>query len=557
MPAYSVIKVKMRAVVTTESGSKIEFPEVVQYSHNFAMNTIPQATIQLAVGRNVATGLVATIHTAVQNLRVQQKIEVFLRTKVTDKEDSIPGVPEDGEIKIFEGKTVGVGIHRTTQSLRFTVHILHWLGDINYTSAISASSHPGNPADLTYPAIFGAIGGRTPTAQSIPSGSSLEGPAWVPIVSSSLVNEAAMEDIWGNILYKWMGQVANDDPFEVNMFGGQPGLGDDNTLKALSRMGPNAEGAPLNVELAGANGEVVAEGLRQALMNETGGNWINTTLWGKLVGEWAPAYWFSVIPRVEDCLIVPFTGGLQGDPWAVLGDEDYDSGDINCSINQVLRGVGILHPTMFFSGIAMNRAQIALDRGGFAGWYQPDGLTKGMVLTKDPPKWLMDPVIPFQFTPCAEAINGEELGTTIDETTGDDCDEGRNLPEDQKRQRGVLDNYAHQWYVLEMLKGRTGEVAGKLRFDIAPGSNVRLEAGGARNVTGDQLKEDVFATVMQVSCIIDSEARRGACGFSLAHIRTPQENSTEGTSVAKPPLYKRAWRGAKLVSDPQIVTEKT
>lgn len=554
MPAYSIIKVKLRAVI---NGGEITFDDVIQFSSVFAMNTIPQASIQVAVGRNVQNNRVATIHSAIANLRTQQKIEIFMRTLVTDKEDAIPGVPEDGEIKIFEGKVVGVGISRTFSSMRFTIHMLHWLADINYTSAISASSHPGNPADITYPAIFGAIGGRDANPNPLPAGDSLEGPAWVPMVSKTLVNESSLEDIWGEILHKWMNTVANDDPFEVALFGGQPGDGNDNTKAALARMGPNPDGRPLNVDLNGANAHVVAEGLRQGLMNETGGNWINTTLWGKLVGEWAPAYWFSVVPRVEDCLIVPFTGGLRGQEWAVLGDEDYEAGDINCSINQVLRAVGILHPTMFFSGIAMNRAQIALDRGGFAGFYQPEGMSKGMVLTKDPPKWLMDPVLPYEFSGCAEGIDGDEIGTTVDETTGDDCDLNRDLEENQRSHRGLMDNYAHQWYVIEMLKGRVGEVAGKLRFDICPGSNVRLEAGGATNVQGDQLKEDVYATVMQVSCVIDAEARRGSTGFSLAHVRTPAENTRDGTSVPKPPLYKDAWQGAKLVSNAQIVQETT
>lgn len=553
----AVIKVKLRAVI-----GEVEFSDVTMFTSSFALNSIPQAAIQVAVGRNVQNNQPATIHEALKTLKKQQRAEVYLRTLVTDQQDVTPGVPKDKEIKIFDGKVVGIGYQRATRTARFMIHLLHWLGDINYSSAISASSHPGNPANLTYPATFAAIGGKEGEAGTLDTegdggGENLEGPAWVPIVSKSLVNESNLSDIWGSILWKWMNTVASDDPFELNLLGGQPGGGDENTLRALSRMGPNPDGAPLNVDFGGANPHVIAEGLRQALMNETGGNWINTTLWGKLIGEWSPAYLFSVVPRVDDCLIVPFTGPLSGEPWAVIGEEDYDSADVNGQIHQVLRAVGIVYPTMFVSGVAQSMGTIPLDRGGFAGFYQPPDVTKGMVLVKSPPGWLSDPLVASEFSFCAEGIDGSEIGSTVDETCGDECDLDRDLSADQQSQREAIDNFAHQWYVLEMLKGCVAEVSGKLRFDIAPGSNVKLRLGGAKNLQSDLLREDVYGTVVSVTYMIDSENRKAATGFSLAHIRTEKENGEEGTSVDKPPMYKDAWRGAKLVNDVSVIREET
>jgi hypothetical protein len=367
----------------------------------------------------------------------------------------------------------------------------------------------------------------------------------VPLVDPALVANFE-DDIWTNTLKPWMQSVAEDDPFEINLLGGQAGGGDDNTKAALERMVVDP-GAPLQVDLHGANREVIQHGISQALTNETGGNWVNTTLWGKLIGEWAPAYWFSVVPRVEDCLIVPFTGGLQGEPWAVIGDEDYNQSDLNAQLHQVLRAVGIVHPVMFMTGIDGNRGSLKVDHGGCAGWYQPDTQTKGMVLLKDAPKWLMDAVVPFVFSFNSQGVGKRPIGTALDEEgTGEPRTPARDIAADQEGHKGVLSAYAHQWYVLEALKGRIGELSGKLRFDIAPGSNVKIEAGGAKNLANDGLKEDVFATVMQVSYMINSESQKAGTAFTLAHIRTERENQDERTSVPKPPLYVNTWVGAVL-----------
>lgn len=539
MSKHAVVRLKLRAVI-----GDIEFTDIAQYTASFAMNSIPVASLTMAIGRNVETGQLATIHDAVNNLKVQLKAEVFLTATVGSVEQTVAGVADGDEIKIFEGKAVGTGFRRSQSGANFVINLLHWLGDLNYTSAISGSLHPGCPADFAYPAIFEAqqLGLNTgdPTAGS---------PSWVPMLSDAAVTSGSLNDIWGNVLHKWMQRVASDDTFDQAILGGQPGGGNENTLAALDKLGPNGAGAPLSLKSGEVNRDVIASGIRQALINETGGNWLNTTLWGKLVGEWAPAYWFSVIPRVEDGLIVPFTGGLQGAPWAVIGAEDYLPADMSSQLHQVLRGVGILHPIMFFSGIDMNKGAIPVDRGGVAGWYQPEQIEHGMVLLKDAPKWLSDPVIPYTFSRNAEGVDGAEVNTNLDEAdAGQPRQPDIDLQQVQEGYKDIMTAYAKQWYVLEVLKGRTGEVAGKLRFDICPGSNVLVVAGGARNVpAASALQTDIYATVTQVSYVINAEGQQAGTAFSLAHIRTEQENQTEGMAIEGPPLYQDPWSGAKMV----------
>lgn len=540
MSSHAVIKIKLRAKI----GDFDFIDDVVQYSANWALNSIPSASILVAVGRNVKNNKLAKIHEAAKSLTAQLKAEIFLTTIIKDVEQTVPGVPDGQEIKIFEGKIVGVGWRRTENGAHFTIHMLHWLAALNYASSVSGSLHPGSPADLSYPAVFPAIGlsGVTPNSSPLP--------AWVPGIPKGDVNEGSFSDMWGSILHKWMQTIAKDDPYDRAVNNGA-GQGDPDTLEALSRLAPNGDGKPLNLDRKGMSGAVLADGMRQALVNEIGGSWINTTLWGKLIGEWSPAYWFSVVPRVTDALIVPFTGGLQGKPWAVIGDEDYAHADLNAQLHQVLRAVGIAFPISTSSAFDLNIGIPLVSRSGLLGVYTPEGLDKGLVLLKDAPKWLSDPTVVHMLSYYAEGINKAPIGNALDESdVGAERTPNRNIAEDISHLKGIASAYAHQWYVLESLKGRTGEISGKLRFDIAPGSNVLVIAGGARNVPqAQEVTEDIFATVTQVSYVINAEGQRAGTAFSLAHIRTKKENESPNTSVAKPPLYQDAWPGAKLVPE--------
>lgn len=551
MSRYAVIKLKLVAKI----GNYL-FDDVLQYTAAFALNSIPAGTLVVAVGTNVQTQQLATIHKAKNDLDIQLKVEVFLKPVFSSVEKADTGLPgydaaDTGlGFKIFEGRIVGTGWRRTESGAQFIIHLLHWVGDLNYASAASASSHPGNPANMTYPAVFGAVGGSTSTPKTGADGRT----SWIPTVSSDLVSPANLSDIWGKILHPWMQSISADDPLDEAMRG--DGTSNDIILAALARMGVNGDGQPLELDLAEAPTNLDLA-FRLALMNETGNNWINTTLWGKLIGEWAPAYLFSVVPRVDDVLIVPFTGGLQGEPWAVIGSEDYSQCDLNAQLKQVLRGVGIVHPIMFATGVNAGLPSIRLDTGGVAGFYQPENLNHGLILLKDAPKWLSDSNLNFFNAVKAEGIDGNDVTTAVDEQ-GLPSDEAIHNPDSNAiKLSGLLDLYARQWYILESLKGRVGEISGKLRFDIAPGSNVLVQASGARNVVDQfQLQNDIYATVTQVAYVINAESQRAGTSFSLAHIRSEVENTQPGTSIDKPPLYTTAWRGAVLVKHGDIKPEK-
>jgi len=547
MTKHAVIKLSLRAVIAGE-----EFNDILQYSSTFALNSIPTGVLSIAVGRSIEDdNQLATIHTTANSLRIQQDVEVFLTADVGIPDRTIPGVPNKEEIKIFKGKIVGAGWHRTAEGANFTIHMLHWLGALNYASAIAASSHPGNPSDFTYPAIFGVIGnpGAAPASGLT---------RWLPPVTKELVNAASLSDIWGNILHTWMRETAASDPFDAQMLKGDGTAVDPDIIDAIDRIGPSEYGAKLNLLKLGVADDVVASGIIKALKQESGGNWINTTLWGKLIGDWAPAYRFAVAPRVEDALVIPYTPSLKGEPWSVIGDEDYDMANLNTQLNQVLRGVGMVHPMKSTSGLDLNKSFIPADRGGFASYYSPSKDKTGMVLIKSPPRWLTDPISEHFHSAQAEGMDNAPIGTAQDEDgVGQDNAPAAVFTERFKGYQSIISRYAEQWYITEALKGRVGEIGGKLRFDIAPGSSVKIEAGTVPQFRNEVVtSSDVYATVIQVAYTISAQNQTAGTAFGVSHIRTDAENTEPGFSMAGHALYDTSWQGAKLIEHDGIGVEK-
>ena len=111
----------------------------------------------------------------------------------------------------------------------------------------------------------------------------------------------------------------------------------------------------------------------------------------------------------------------------------------------------------------------------------------------------------------------------------------------------VINGFAQQWFVIEMLKARQGELTGKLRFDIAPLSTVKIESARENFVPGDALGAPLYGTVLRVTIAIDAERRTAGSGYTIAHIRSEAENSDGRTSVDKPPMYKEPFVGCALI----------
>lgn len=530
--------------ITRIAGLRMEvggfsFRHICQYSATFSRNGIPMASLSVPVGLDMATHQLSEIHNAIGQLSISQRAHVYLTTEVLEEHGAKAGVGNQ-EIKIFEGRVSGIGYSRAADTVSVTIQLIHWVSDLNNASAASASTHPGSPYDLAYAAIFPSLipGQNTPGVSAVSS--------WCPDLSSAAINEESLSNLWDHVLHKWLQMLAAFDPYDNALLGGGTSANAD-IIAAIERM-VSPDDAPLALDLQGADANIIADGVRAALLSETGGNWINTTLWGKLIGDWSANYLFSVIPRVEDVIIAPFAGGLQGAPWATIEPDDYMQADIPSQMRQALRAVGIAHAPPSSTSFDLNTKTQPIYQGGLLGAYVSKNNPNGTVLLKRAPGWLSDSAVAMQAGLSVEGVNNSPIATAMDEAGTGAPATGPTLSLAASSMQLAGSAYAHQLYVLEALKGRTGEVVGKLRFDIAPGSNILVKASSTVNVPADQeVSVDLYATVMQVTYMIDVAAQQAVTILTLDHVRTADENTDSDKSVPKPPLYTTPWRGAKLV----------
>ena len=298
-------------------------------------------------------------------------------------------------------------------------------------------------------------------------------------------------------------------------------------------------------------------------MRDTFESFNNTTMWGKLVGSYAKSFAFCVVPQVTKCLVIPFVGGLRETYCKKIESSDYASISLSGKLSRPLRAIVINGDVGSDTGLGANSggpAGLGGLNAGVVGCFAPEGLVEGMILYENAPRWLSGVASGGHSTARSTGL-AAGTGTGSATTPAEDDDgliankEGKTQEEIHRDATAMYNGWAHAAFVARQLSGRTGNLFGKLRFDIAPGSNIIIEGSSERFIEGDQTSEKLYATVVRVSYRLDAEAHTAGTGFSFAYSRTDAENKDDKTSLEKHPLYETSFLGAPLIDAYQFKKE--
>ena len=80
-----------------------------------------------------------------------------------------------------------------------------------------------------------------------------------------------------------------------------------------------------------------------------------------------------------------------------------------------------------------------------------------------------------------------------------------------------------------------------MRFDICPGTTVKIEGVGSELNLPETKITDKYAHVLRITHYIDAETPRAGTAFHLSHIHTDKEHGTNAHSLDKHPLYNEKW----------------
>lgn len=548
----------------------VQYP-LAQFSSTFALNQIPEATCLLAVGRDTAEpGAAAPANISAGNLKQMVVAQVFLKISG----DFLPGGddpwPETQQL-VFDGYLTGIAYQKVNGKLGLVVNLIHWLVDLGFSSCLTAVSHIASDADLTgaalIPVFVPGAGGGSDAGNTL--GVMTSQSLGVPVLEAYLTT-----DLWKAIksflcalttLQGFVPVCENDKQFTVD---NQARLITNTRAQmALKRIeGPTdvitptdavdtesdcsfkagttsyVYGLPLPLPI---NSDQGRSGVAEAIGGRQAGELLHLTFWDLLVNRYCDDFALTLAPGIDRAVMLADAPAYRGgDPWRYVGPDEYEFIEQTSPMPRPLRAV-VVH------GLGTNDTGAYSGDGGggnpacWGGVYIPTDLLdeSGVVLYRQVKPWIASLLLSGDSDSTGVRSNAPiptatDPAVTIPPTTT------AGVAEQSPRQmidqtRTVANQLAQAIFVTEMLRGRTGTISGKLRFDIAPGAQLQLGQKSELFIDPsiDSLAGDLFAQVNRVTIEIDAEGRRASTAFVLTHLRNTAENESDQTSTAVHPFY--------------------
>lgn len=535
---------KIRAVAFIYLDGRAHELEITGGSMTYALNSIPHGSLSAALGRNAITGDAANLYTILDGMTVMVPVEVWL--EVIQGPNSIGFQFESwpqGLFKVFSGLCTTTGDSLSREGAAFTINVVGWPADLNFSSCLSRQTHVLTPQMLANAAAFDAGTGVAFSAES----STAE--FFTPL--------NVQTDVWGRALGPWLLKLCendllsdDDDPAIA-----QPGSNFE-AAAALNRFEPFVYrgvykyGKPLAIPLAGLPGvESVATAIAEDVATETYASMGSTTIWDKLTGGFAADYRFAIAPLVDTALVVPFTPGYR-QPWQTVWGQEYAAISVEDQKPRPIKGVRLFTGSASLTGAVGLRLGEAADEATTGGRYDNPDHAGGMIIHMNAPRWSANAAAPAAWGADALAAFGVRGGGIFPGAGAIHPLPGPALV--RGGAKDLWDAYARTVYIVEALRGRTGSLQGKLRFDVCPGSTIAVQAVRDKFVNrlaGLADRAWLYAEVMAVSFAFDAETRSASTTFALMNIRNVKENGQDATSILEHPLYEDQWNGAPLVEN--------
>ncbi len=550
------------------------FFEIAQFNAGFAKNEIPTAQCLLAVGRDTQSDGAAALSAVQTAAPFRQMVPAVVRFHPEGEYrpggDGARGTPWPDTVQvIFRGYFTGFLFRKVMGRFVVVAPLVHWLVDLACSSSLGRNLHVINPAQLNVSAL---------AQSSRATGATLQANSITYFLAHTQVTaDTVSEDLWG-VLKSVFCELASKETLAAAFDSGCGGDGNatinDRAIEALKLFegglesgcpftrdpdDPGPEGdreatyaVPLKI-LESPIAKVKAM-VEDAIVREIGQSSIAgysaTTFWDKLVRDYCPQFGLAVVPMVNRALVIADVPAYNGGPWKTIGADEYDDIDFPLSLERPVRAVGVIGTFQSDSGAAVNAPQFVVAPVPGACWteesFDLEHPTDGMIIFIQAPPWLQKV---SQFGSYVldtsglgddkpqRVIGAEEAGLDVKAPTFEEF--GAQLNQD------YFQGFAHEYYVANALQGRQGSLSGKLRFDIAPGSIVRIEP--KPECVGlcptDTTIFNMYGQVQRVTITLNAEAGMAGTSFLLTHLRSEAENRQTRTSVDESPLFGQSIHG--------------
>jgi len=282
------------------------------------------------------------------------------------------------------------------------------------------------------------------------------------------------------------------------------------------------------------------------------GSIAGSSMWQMLIGSLIPEFGCAIIPTAREAFLVPIAP-MAREPYKSISPADYADFRMRAASRRPLYGVGVYAvygSSSVFQSEGDNRNCVG--ETFVAAVSDADEASNGAWMFVQAPTWMNDWV---NFDPGSSAL--DLLTQPSHDATGIDTSAvTRDITAETPDWNNAMKKYAQWRYSIEALNGRTGTLVGKLRFDICPGTTIRIESEDEFKSEGvDTLAIAMIGLVTRVTVYINAEQAMATTTFELMNLRTVTENESDRFSMTSHPFFNDTYfKGAPLVATLEVPT---
>lgn len=545
-----------------------EYLPLVAISLTWELNGIPHGSASVPLGKRMGDNKFSKIHKLAKEVKFLTKCRIWVTagTVIHEIEDKSGVVKDEDYFLAFAGYITGKSNTMSRGEVSYVFSLQHALMQLNHGSFLSESTHTNNMALLSGPAltVVRNVATNSTSFQGIGNYTNYFKPANIFI------------DIWGDAVHPWLNNVADRDGLQV-VFTNAPQsasnsqgvrLSNAHAKEGLKLLSPDVDGYQefgFRDAVSSTTGQGIANSLDMVAMNVNDA--VRSTMWNIIINGIANQLMMAVVPRSWNGLVVPFVPACR-DHWTDVATNEYTRFALLGSVPRPLRAVLLYGAASGVTGCNAGAVGEPFSGDGangpaptVIGFYE--GRKFGYYRYQNAPSWMTLLPTPSVVSSVSSGATGKPIATVTHPkpTVPDQSDKRTEAAAHVKTARTVGDAYAQAAFVDEALAGRQAVITGPPRFDIAPGSTLRIlrkfrtDPGTGDGVATDPaaeaeeedaLGEIVYGTVMCVTTTIDSQSATAVTAFQLAYVRSASENSSDNESVKEHPIYDHVFVGATL-----------
>jgi hypothetical protein len=539
---------------------------ISQLSMTYGLNSIPTATAIVALGRNARTQEPSPIYSQIDSIQQMAPVTVIINGRLGDWTAAGTGGQKRAwpttNAVIFVGYVSGISYRRSAGRVSLVINLINQLVDLTMSSGASADVVPGTPGDLLLPLLFEGSGGTG-----------------VGTAASKFVEELPvdMDKDFSKGILKALHFVSQTNQLQIHeaWCGGRAAPNPTNNKQENKRAAQAIEGTgfwygiapfankdygqyiqpyPFQIHTKGKN--YTAERIGETIASSI----LGTSMWNMLIMSLLPSFGCAVVPIAQTAFIAPILPMSKVAAKAIEPDEYVDF-NFSMMSQRPLYGVAVMSnyvlgslssgdPNSPASQLLSDEEQKMCVGASFTAKANNDStLNDGMWMFVRAPSWMDDWT---NFDP--EAADGQAAVNNMLNNPAHDAT-GANQPAAKRDPNAevpawndVMKKYAQLIYAENALRDRGGVLVGKLRFDISPGTTLKIRCEGDIQSQGvDSLATNLYGMVTQVTVSINAEQAAATTTFELSHLRTEAENESPRFSMLSHPFFPKHFEYAPLV----------